>query len=747
MAVLSPSASKSPDAYSYSAGKETSHEGVYDLKTSNTRTTPNPGDRYKRGWYKYGEAFFRSIGLQAVNSCMPWRHSEEYPKVAIERNRWKVVIRSLVHIPPIAGCVSLLVLAGMTTIVEPNSAFQVLQFAAKFHEILMQASIATILLSHIRYEITQGGRVPFGSLFAAAQISSIAFIWSPEMLGTMKSKGMIWIRRLVLVLHIVFAILLAASVGPSSAILMIPRPIFPKFGECTGTLPTAVENLYPSRMSLETPGRADFTAVSKLDTNIGTQDNFFSVSETTKASLGAPIKDGFSIRMLNTYESGFVIGTPLQITADAMRACNNAEWGTYDTYMSLMSKQPFVYPHGCDSMPIIDMDPTSPLKLRVDFGGVSVGWIYADLNMTLQEFDDAYVASKNGSHITWLAPPTYSNFSSSIVAVVGPDRKNLGEGVVPWYATCSIDAAWLPAIVNITEFFQVQAYLTDESSAILEQGSLGGGPDAAHIIPIDPAWAYNATANVDLFEQFNPSATPSTTLKDLLDQAYIPQVEGQEPWNGTNDVAEPAIASLLIGGIISTAMSTALTARAVNVTYVNTTYGRTDQSTPQSVFITNITSPPLATEYREATFRPGNLTLPDEEIRLLAIPDPARSFVIDVFGRSLIGYTFESVPVRLAAAILCVYCLYVLISLIATLALGYSSNSWDSASEITALALNSTPPKHIGAISAGLQTLQVFQEPVGVLVNEKDELELVFRDTGAHDGTETFSNVDVNKEY
>lgn len=441
--------------------------------------------------------------------------------------------------------------------------------------------------------------------------------------------------------------------------------------------------------------------------------------------------------MLNSYEMELIISAPLQITADAMRACSNAAWGTYDNFMSMESKQPFVYPNYCEPMPIIDMDSSSQLKITVDFGGPSNGRIYADLNITLGEFNNSYNGT-NGSHIMWVAPPKYSNFSSSIVAVVAPDLKYVGTGVA-WYWVCSIDAGWLPAVVNITDYFFVQDYPTDKSLALLEDGSLGGGLDAAHIVSIDPAWAYNATANAAIFQQ----STGSTTLKDLLDLAYIPTIEGQEPWNGTNDVATPGIDSLAIGGIIATAMSTALTVNAANITYVNTTYKRTNESIPQGIWMTNITSNPQGTLYNESTFRPGIIS--DEETRLLAEPDASRSFVIDVFGKSLVGYAFESIPVIIATAILCIYFIYVLISIIASIVVGISSNSWDSVSEITALALNSTPPTHLGSISAGLNTLRVFQESVGVLSNEKDELELVFRE--ADGGDTMFKAVERSKEY
>jgi len=300
------------------------------------------------------------------------------------------------------------------------------------------------------------------------------------------------------------------------------------------------------------------------------------------------------------------------------------------------SKQPFVYSPYCEPMPIIDMDSSSPLQVTVDYGGPSHGWISADLNITLGEFNGSYNGT-NGSHIIWVGPPEYSNFSSSIVAVVAPDLKDVGTGVA-WYWTCPIYGNWLPAVVNTTEYFQVQAYLTDKTSAILDEGSLDGGLDAAYVVSIDPVWAYNATANGDLFKQ----SIGSTTLKDLLELAYIPLDEGQEPWNGTNDVSTPGMSSLVIGGIISTAMSTALTVNAANITYVNTTYKRTDDTKPQGIWMTNITSGPQGTLYNESTFRPGIIS--DEETRLLAEPDPSRSFVIDVFGNPLLDTLSNRFP-------------------------------------------------------------------------------------------------------
>ncbi|KAE8448507.1 hypothetical protein EG329_009388 [Mollisiaceae sp. DMI_Dod_QoI] len=81
-------------------------------------------------------------------------------------------------------------------------------------------------------------------------------------------------------------------------------------------------------------------------------------------------------------------------------------------------------------------------------------------------------------------------------------------------------------------------------------------------------------------------------------------------------------------------------------------YTRTDESMPYGIWISKITSNPQGTFYHESTFRP--VIISDEEARLLAEQDPSRSFLIDVFGKSLIGYAFETLLAMLVTAIICI---------------------------------------------------------------------------------------------
>jgi hypothetical protein len=73
------------------------------------------------------------------------------------------------------------------------------------------------------------------------------------------------------------------------------------------------------------------------------------------------------------------------------------------------------------------------------------------------------------------------------------------------------------------------------------------------------------------------------------------------------------------------------------------------------------------------------------------------------------GYTLRTWPVILAATIMCLYCLVTLVFIAFSLSTAVSSNAWDSASEITALALYSKVPDTSGHMSAGLSTLSFYR--------------------------------------
>ena len=82
--------------------------------------------------------------------------------------------------------------------------------------------------------------------------------------------------------------------------------------------------------------------------------------------------------------------------------------------------------------------------------------------------------------------------------------------------------------------------------------------------------------------------------------------------------------------------------------------------------------------------------------------------------------------------------------------LGISSTAWDSISEVTALAMNSTPTLMLRNTCAGISELHIFKIPVRIKVKkdaegEGEHLELVFGNTGEDEMKE--DNIVPNRAY
>ena len=84
--------------------------------------------------------------------------------------------------------------------------------------------------------------------------------------------------------------------------------------------------------------------------------------------------------------------------------------------------------------------------------------------------------------------------------------------------------------------------------------------------------------------------------------------------------------------------------------------------------------------------------------------------------------------------------------------IGSSSTAWDSISEVTALAMNSTPTKDLQNTCGSISEMRTFKTPVRVVVrknqgqDEGEHLELVFGDhaSGHSNGSDT---IKANRAY
>jgi hypothetical protein len=210
----------------------------------------------RRGLFKYISALLKNVGLEATRSLAQWRIQKEEPKAVLEKNRCMALVRLAVHILPLLGCILLFYYNLKIVLLPASSAYTILQFVAKLHEVLMQASIASILISHLRYEATSPNPIPFGSIFAGVRLTIISYLWSLEYFGLMSAQRLKLGTKLRMVLHIMFSLLLAVGVGPSSAILMVPRPASQLEFQCEVSTTLPVSELFPLALNSSTPGAA-----------------------------------------------------------------------------------------------------------------------------------------------------------------------------------------------------------------------------------------------------------------------------------------------------------------------------------------------------------------------------------------------------------------------------------------------------------------------------------------------------------
>lgn len=129
----------------------------------------------------------------------------------------------IIHLLPLSGAMVLLVLHWTKLWIGGTvDRGTTLQFVAKFHEVLMQASLVDILLCVIR-ALALHGYVPLGALSGAAQAPQLSYLWSLDFVAAVMSRKFAVWYKVAFTLSVSGLLLMTASVGPSSAILMIPR--------------------------------------------------------------------------------------------------------------------------------------------------------------------------------------------------------------------------------------------------------------------------------------------------------------------------------------------------------------------------------------------------------------------------------------------------------------------------------------------------------------------------------------------
>ena len=169
--------------------------------------------------------FLRYVRFQLLPQTTRWTQDHEETKVATYNNRRVSLLGFLLHVIPFAGVVALIVLNIRPHYVGgvSSTTTTAIQFAAKVLEILIQSSLAAILLDIIRTRALSHASLPLGSFLAPYRLTDISYLWSLEFWASVTSGALRGWRSTVVAICVVASICLAALVGPASAVAMIPR--------------------------------------------------------------------------------------------------------------------------------------------------------------------------------------------------------------------------------------------------------------------------------------------------------------------------------------------------------------------------------------------------------------------------------------------------------------------------------------------------------------------------------------------
>lgn len=107
----------------------------------------------------------------------------------------------------------------------PTNVSNALQIAARFHETLMIASLGSVLLHNIRFNLlsSDGRGLPLGLITSPFRLSDISYLWSREFSAACRALRGSRLSEVIIVLIHLFLFILAAVLGPASAISMLPR--------------------------------------------------------------------------------------------------------------------------------------------------------------------------------------------------------------------------------------------------------------------------------------------------------------------------------------------------------------------------------------------------------------------------------------------------------------------------------------------------------------------------------------------
>ena len=696
-----------------------------------------PSRRSQREFRSSWATICRTTGLSLVTTIRARYTEGEPPKFAIRKSRASAAARATIHLVPLAVAISLIVLNVNTQYYGlSNSWVSVLQFAAKAHEMLMQASITFAVLAYVRRALVSPGGVPFGSMFAGLQCTQISYLWSPEFWASATTTYFQGRRRLTLLTFVPFSVVLAVAVGPSSAIAMIPRPMWFPAGRTQLWLSVPAVAIYPSRIkagitdpacsAINITGNPDLDCPSddwqSLETFLRVRSEGYVLPPFPQLTqkfqtntITRPLyvcdfyPDNPCTDATATTAQQAMVEASVQLVSFWLDRTNElmAFQSRTDSIHKVDAKQPYVAT-SC-TLPFELLNSTSDL---VSFTGSSPGaWDNSDtqaLDPPLTQADVwASIKPELQGQILWIESSKYNFVNTSLAAIVIYPG---GCGPFCRYASsCRIRADWGTGQLNVSS------------------GTSSGELNPFALLPVQST-SFDPTggANASNFAWKSVDTWPAPLSPIQIDKGWAefltPQIVGQ---------------NMSVDSALLLAVTTGVGMGKVTI------YNAPDPSVLIAMLVCNgIGRSTVQFDIVGLGYPPDRLNASSDQSlvrswlrglhpNIFGVTSSQSQGLLELNIASYVegfGYTMAGFPIKIAVTVLLLYCTYSLVHFLYTSTTGISSNSWDSIAELTALAMNSAPTGFLDHTSAGIAKLDTFRQPVSI--RKVDEhLEIVFSDT------------------
>lgn len=703
-------------------------------------SAPNiaPRARFRSLCRSLGLGFFYETWQRFVGDLEVY----ETRKVAIREDRWVAALAGTIHVLPASTAISIAVLNSLGYYIgeelagpqgQDDEKLAGLQLAAKLHELTIQASVAAMLLQYIRHEMALGNGLPFGALFAGHLFKDVSFLWSSEFWGTANGAFTTRRRRWRLIILLVVCTILGLTAGPASATILKPRMgDWPAGGtdfwinvsptdlwstnfigtdvpsSCSkdesdkscpyGDWQTLAQDYFPYWSHLQKKGYLPdtiripgFKSIRELYPQIRSASQQFSQSFTVATSQYSVIADSI-------VETGrlwaWVVAAAWVSKGQPWRF-----WSHKEATYTVSARQPIVQTRCVhNNLTATDLS-VYPIKFY-DLTDLNSFQATGDFSLNIESLVTLETGNKNTSLLwNWTTVTQPSSGASALAGIVViPASSQIAQGIY----SCTVDARMAPAKVQSTRnVYKVVTSHLKPSSIWMPAGTDAtyGDGNSWPSISIEPEWA--RYLNPEIVDSNSTVFEMLATSAGLKDMSSI-------PGSDTGYLIESILATMIVNG---------LTRRYYKDGIVGDLEGWNFDSDKPTCGSWCKQMMPLHGSMGDG----GSVYTLDETTQ-----QNATKFTMHAQATGY-AYSPKGFTTILSMAVLFIYSLIVLIHWAYMIWAKESSNSWDSSSEIAALAMNSRPTDTLRNTGAGVETSRIFKQRVRI-VSVGEQVEISFED-------------------